>query len=428
MLQSISLLLLSAAIVLAGNALEGVLLPLRADLEGFTRLQIGLITSSYYTGLMVGCLVCPWAIARVGHIRAFAVFTSVATIGPLVEPIWTAPAVWWCVRGLTGLCFAGILTVFESWLNGMATNETRGRILSIYTIINFSVIVIGQQFINLGDPKNFELFSLSALMFSVASVPLALTAGPTPSIPRRPRLRLFWLIGVSPAAVAGCACAGLANGAFYALAPLYAKGAGLPLSLTALFVTCAIIGGAMAQWPLGRLSDRFDRRLVMMVLTAIASISGMGLFILGAPIDLGALIGFALPKVEIPALPFVLVLLFGACALPIYWITLAHANDHVGSGQSVDISSNLLFVFALMAVAGPVCASFAMNKFGIGGLFLWTAGIHVMAAALISLSVLIRRPAQRGHYVSMPKEFTPAVYELDPRTRQQQQPAGADAQ
>jgi MFS family permease len=416
-IKSIMLLLLSAGIVLGGNALEGVLLPLRADIEGFTRLQIGLITSSYYGGLMIGCLVCPWAIARAGHIRAFAVFTSIATIGPLVEPVWPVPAVWWVVRGVTGLSFAGILTVFESWLNGVATNQTRGRVLSIYTVTNFSVIVIGQQLINVGDPKNFELFSLSAFMFSLATVPLALTAGAAPSIPRRPKLRLFWLTGVSPASVVGCAGAGLANGAFYALAPLYAKDMGLPVSLTAFFVTCAILGGALAQWPLGKLSDRFDRRLVMIFLTGIASISGLALFLPGAQI------GLSLPS-QLPAvLMFLLALTFGACALPIYWITLAHANDHVKPEQSVDVSSNLLFIFAIMAVAGPVCASIFMNENGAPGLFLWTAGVHVAVTLLIMLCMLIRRPTSPGKrdpYVSMPKEFTPAVYALDPRTRRKQ--------
>ncbi len=421
-IKSILLLLLSAGIVLGGNALEGVLLPLRADLEGFTRLQVGLITSSYYGGVMIGCLVCPWVIARAGHIRAFAVFTSVATIGPLVEPIWTVPAVWWFVRGLTGLAFAGILTVFESWLNAIATNQTRGRILSFYTFTHFSVIVIGQQLINVGDPTSSELFSLAAFLFSVATVPLALTAGRTPSIQRRPRLRLFWIIGVSPASVVGCVGAGLANGAFYALAPLYAKGVGLPVSRMAIFVTCAILGGALAQWPLGKLSDRCDRRLVIVFLTGIASLSGLGLALPWVEL------GLVLPIQPTAVFTFVLVFVFGACALPIYWITLAHANDHVDAAESVDVSSNLLFIFAITAVAGPVCASMFMNEAGPGGLFLWTASVHVAVVILVMLAMVIRRaiPAgQRDPYVSMPKECTPAVYELDPRSRHKQsEPVG----
>jgi MFS family permease len=404
-IRPIAALLLSASIVLAGNALEGVLLPLRASYEGFTQLQIGLIGSAYYLGLMIGCLVCPIAIARVGHIRAFAVFTAVATISPLAEAIWTVPQVWWLIRGLTGVCFAGILMVFESWLNGMASNETRGRVLSTYTFINLSSVIVGQQLINLGDPKGFELFSLAAIMFSVAAVPVALTLAPTPPPPRRPSIRILWLARLSPAALIGAAGAGLANGAFYSLGPVYANLVGLPVSTIAFFMSLAVLGGALAQWPVGKLSDRLDRRHVLIAVTLGAAVIALILFMMsGAGADARLKLG--------------LIFLFGVGALPVYWISLAHANDHAEREDSVDVSSNLLLTFSISAIAGPVIASLAMDRAGPGGLFLWTAGVHVLVAALVILRTYARAPVpadQRDSYVALPKTSSPAVYELDPR-------------
>lgn len=402
-IRPIAALLLSASIVLAGNALEGVLLPLRASEEGFTQLQIGLIGSAYYLGLMIGCLLCPWAIARVGHIRAFAVFTAVATISPLAEAIWTVPHIWWMIRALTGICFAGILMVFESWLNGMASNETRGRVLSTYTFINLSSVMLGQQLINLGDPKSFELFSLAAIMFSVAAVPVALTLAPTPVAPRRPSVRLLWLTRLSPAAVIGSASAGLANGAFYSLGPVYAQSIGLPVSMIAFFMSFAILGGALAQWPVGKLSDRIDRRYVLAGVMIGAAAVAIAIYLMGG----------AEPDTKL-----LLAFLFGACALPAYWISLAHANDYAEREDSVDVSSNLLLIFSVAAIGGPVVASLVMDSAGPSALFLWTAGIHILAAVAVILRTYLRAavPAEdRDAYVALPKTSSPAVYELDPR-------------
>ncbi len=284
LLRPVTALFISAAIVLCGNGLETVLLPLRADIEGFSRLNIGLIGSAYWLGITIGCIVCPRIIGRVGHPRAFTVFTAIATISPLLEAIWQAPPFWWLMRAITGMCFAGILTVLESWINSAVPNSQRGRVLAYYTITNFSVIMVGQQCLNLANPAGFHLFSLSAMLFSVAGVPLALTLTPPPAAPRRPVPRPAWLWGLSPAAVLGCVGAGLANSAFWALGPIYAKASGMPTSLIAFFMTCVVLGGALSQWPLGKLSDTIDRRRVMLVISIAASVLGVILaLITGAP-------------------------------------------------------------------------------------------------------------------------------------------------
>ena len=408
-IRPITALLLSAGIVLAGNGLEGMLLPLRGALEGFSEVQIGLIGSAYNAGLMIGCLVCPRIIGRVGHVRAFAVFTAIATISPLIEAIWPLPVVWWVFRALTGICIAGILNIVESWLTGVATNANRGQVMSTYTIINFGSVTIGQQFVNLGPLGGTELFSLVAILFSLAAVPLALTLTPHPAPPRQPRLRIRQLWQVSPAAVAGCLGAGIANGAFWALGPLYGRESGLPLEIVPLFISMVVIGGAIAQFPMGRISDRLDRRAVLAALAVSAAILGL----LSAHLS-DADIGTRL----------MLSGLFGFAVMPIYWVSFAHANDLAEPGEAVDVSSSLLLLFAAGAIAGPMVAAFAMRALGPGALFVHTALVHGTIALFVIYRMTRRAPVPPQHriaYDSLPKSNTPAGFE------QQAAPEKADA-
>lgn len=392
-------LLLSAAIVLMANGLDGVLLPLRGAIEGFSQIEIGLIGSAYYTGLTLGCLLGPRVIMRVGHIRAFAVFTAVATISPLLEAMWPSPVSWWIFRGLTGICFAGIMNAVESWLSGIASNENRGTLLSTYAIINFSAIMLGQQLINLADTAGFELFSLCAILISLAAVPLALTRTPHPTDPALPQLQIVHLYKVSPAAVAGCLGAGLANGAFWSLAPLYARDTLMPEFLIAIFVSLAVAGGAIAQWPIGRLSDRIDRRRVLGSICLGAALAGILLSLaVGWPVWLR--LGF--------------VALFGVFTLPVYWVSVAHANDLAKPEDMVNVSSSLLLLFGVGAIVGPVFGASLMSLMGPGALFLYTAIIHMAVTAMVLYRTTQRAalpPAERTPYEELPKSTTPAVYE-----------------
>jgi MFS family permease len=398
-IRPVTALLMSASIILAANGLEVVLLPLRAAIDGFSPIEIGLIGSAYFSGMTIGCFIGPRIIARVGHIRAFGVFAALATLSPLIEAMWVEPALWWLMRGITGICFAGIMNVVESWLTGVASNENRGQVMSIYAIINFGSLTLGQQLSNLAPPQDFRLFSLVAMLCVLSIVPLALTLSPTPPIPRRPRLRLRQLYAVSPAAVAGCVGAGLANGAIWALSPVYAREIGLPDGLIAAFVSLIVVGGALSQWPVGRISDRVDRRLVLAAVCAGAAVIGLVMFF-----------GEGMP----PAARLALGACFGACALPVYWISFAHANDLAEPGEAVNISSNLLLLFGLGAIVGPTAASLLKEQLGTGSLFLYTATIHL----LITGAVLYRRtqrsatpPEERMSYEDITTTNTPAGFE-----------------
>lgn len=401
LIKPITALLLSAAIILAANGLEGVLLPLRGAMERFSDMEIGLIGSAYFAGFTLGCFSGPRVIARVGHIRAFTVFAAIAALSPLIEAMWPQPPLWWALRVMTGICFAGILNTVESWLTSVATNANRGQLMGAYAFINFCSLMLGQQLINLGSPGDFRLFSLVAILCSLAGVPLALTLSRPPAPPLRPRLRLRKIYAVSPASVAGCLGAGLANGAFWALGPVYARDSGLPDFQVAAFVSLAVAGGALAQWPIGRLSDRFDRRIVLAGLCMAAALIGLSLFVLPA---------------ETPAsLRLTLAAMFGIGALPVYPVSFAHANDHSERDEAVSVSSNLLLLFGLGAIAGPVAAAALKAHLGAGSLFLYTAAIHLLVALAVVYRISRRAPPrekERPGYEDLPISTTPAIFEL----------------
>lgn len=398
-IRPITALLLSAGIVLAGNGLEGVLLPLRGAIQGFGAIEIGLIGSAYHAGLMIGCLICPRIIGRVGHIRAFAVFTAIATMSPLIEAMWPIPPVWWAFRCLTGICVAGILNAVESWMTSVATNENRGQVMSIYTIVNFGSVTVGQQLINISDPLGFQLFSLVAILFSFAAVPLALTLTPHPPAPRMPRLRIGQLYRVSPAAVAGCFGAGFANGAFWSLAPVYAMDSSIPIGLIPAFVSLVVVGGALAQWPMGRISDRIDRRVVLVALALSSAATAIAMITVAGD-TVGPRLGLAW--------------LFGLGALPVYWVSFAHANDLAEPGEAVDVSSSLLLLFAVGAIIGPILAALSMRLIGPEALFIHTACVHVLIALAVGYRITRRAPLPprlRISYEALPKSNTPAGFE-----------------
>lgn len=401
-LRPVTALLLSASILMMGNGLFGVLVPIRADLEHFSRYDIGAMGSFHFAGLMIGCLLWPRVIGTVGHIRAFAALTALATMTPLLHAIWTTPWVWWGLRAINGLVFAGLFMIIESWLTGASVPENRGRVLGAYAMTNLTVVTVGMQLISAAQPASFELFSLVAILYSLAAVPIALTPRSAPQPPPRAKMRLGWLITVSPAAVFGCFAAGLVNSAFWTFSPLFAQGAGLSVRNTAFFMSLAVLGGAVSQWPVGRLSDRFGRRAVAIVVCAVAAIGGVSLYAFS---DAGGPVLFALA------------VLYGSMAFTVYTLCVAHANDLVHRKRAVEVSSGLLLVFSAGAILGPMLASAMMQTFGYGGLYLHTAMAHAGIALVMLLRASIRPklPKERAEpFVIVPKT-TPAVFELDPR-------------
>ena len=398
--NSIATLLIGTALLFLGNGLLITLLPIRAQLESFSTTAIGFMGAVYFAGFAVGCFVGPAIVTRVGHIRCFAGFAALAAAASLAHPLIVDPLAWSVMRGFTGLCFAVLFMVIESWLNEQSSNEVRGSVLSIYIIVTNVVTVGGQLMVNLHDPLVPALFSLVAMLICLSLVPLSLTPATAPKPIAEAKLRIAALYRLSPAGFVGCLAVGVVEGAFWTLGPVFAQARSLPVSEIALFMGAFVVGGTLSQWPLGRLSDRMDRRLVIL---------GCCLGTVGTGLALGFL-GLASEPVV-----FALACLHGAFMVPLYALCLAHANDYAPSESLVETSSGLLLIYALGAVTGPVLTAPLMDRFGPGALFLTMAGILGALAVFLLYRVLRRSIAEakwRGAFVPVPKT-TPSVYSLE---------------
>ena len=403
MFAPIAALLAGVALLMLGNGLFLTLVPLRAGIEGFGAAWIGAIGAAYFTGFVLGCYLVPPLVARVGHIRVYAAVAALGAIVPLLHALALSPVAWIVFRIVLGLCISGLYMVIESWLNAASSRRSRGTVFSAYIAIHLASVTAGQYLILIGSPGGPVLFSVAAILFALAVVPVCLTRAPSPPVPvrARPDLRKLWRN--SQVAVLGCLTTGMVNGAVWSLAPIYAKGLGLSLTGIAVFVSVAIVGGALVQYPLGRLSDRLpDRRWLIAGLCGIAACAG---FVL--------MFGTALP---LPAL-YTAYLLFGAAAFSIYGFSVAHANDHAGPGDFVEISAGLLVIFGVGAVAGPLLASWLMEALGFRYLFLFTCAVHA-GVALWAVWRTGQRdavaPGDREDYVPTVRT-SPNAFALDPR-------------
>ena len=375
----IAALLASAALLLTGSGLQGALLPVRAYLESFTTLEVGILGATYFLGFAAGCLIGPRVVRRAGHIRTFTAMVSLASAMALVHAMVLAPAVWWLCRGITGLCFAVLFMVIQSWLNERSTNENRGRMFSLYTMINFTVIAVGQMMLTRADPRGFALFAGVSILISLAALPVALTRAEAPAPLEAVGIRMRRLYRCSPIGFAGAAAVGLANGAFWSMAPVFVLDNPLAGSAdaVAVFMSLAVVSGAVAQWPFGHISDKMDRRIVI-----LASCVG------------GAAVGIAMGLFSGRWAAGLLVFpcLFGAFVFPLYALCAALMNDWVESGEFVEAAGVLLLLFAVGSVAGSVAAAAAMQVLGPSGLFFFTAAVHGMLALFTATRMRIRAP------------------------------------
>jgi MFS family permease len=348
-------------LLVLGSSLQSVLVPVRAHLQGFSDPAVGALGAAYYLGFAVGCLMAPRLVGRVGHIRAFAVLAVVAAQTFPLHPATAALPVWVLLRLVGGCCFAGLYMVVESWVNESSCNARRGRSLSIYLMLSAAASVGGQGLLRLVDPMGAAGFLAVCSCVSLSLIPLALSAAAVPQPAAAVRLDLRRLYRTSPAGVIGCLAVGLANGSFWALAPLFVQSEGRSPDQVALFMATAVAGGACLQWPVGRLSDRFDRRLFMLVGCA-------GALLVALPLAL-------LRPLAWPA-ELALAFAFGAAAFPLYALCVAHANDHAASGAFIGTSGGLLLTFGLGAAIGPLLAATVNSRVG-SGLFLFTAAVHL---------------------------------------------------
>ena len=342
-------------------------------------------------------------IRRVGHVRTFAALSSIAAAMALALAVLVNPIAWWIIRFVIGICFAGLYVVIESWLNDRTDSANRGAIMSTYTLINFSVLVVGQFLLTTYQPSGFELFTIVAILLGLALVPVSLTTEPIPQQPEDVRLDIPGLWRLSPVGFIGCLAVGLANGSFWSLAPIFASRSGLDIDNLVYFMVGATLAGALAQWPVGRLSDYTDRRFVIIATATCAAASG-------------ALLGWW-PNPS-PVQLIVLSAVFGGFAMPLYAVAVAHANDYADADHFVTTAGGLLLVYGIGAVLGPLIASSLMHYIGSGGLFAFTTAVHILLVLFTILRVRVRAaPAKqdRSDFVVVPRT-SPMLFEMDPRS------------
>ncbi|MDE2464953.1 MAG: MFS transporter, partial [Alphaproteobacteria bacterium] len=361
------------------------------------------IGSAYYAGFVAGCLGIPRLLTRIGHIRTFAIAGGAAAATVLLQSMFVGQLLWIFARLVFGFAAAGIYMVTESWLNDRATNDTRGRILAIYLTVNYGGIVVGQWVYTAASPLSFVLFNIAAIFYALCLVPVGATRLPQPVPSDAPAIRPWRLFRIAPVGIAGCIAVGAANGAVWTLAPVYANVHGLHDVMLAAFMSAFTAAGALTQAPVGRLSDHMDRRWAIVVMSFLAGLAAAAL----------ALFGGLAPYVAIG-----LFALFGAAALPIYGLSVAHTNDRIPREEFVSASATLLLVNALASVIGPIAAAEITTHTTIAALFWFVAAIHgVHVLFVIWRMNRAERPPEvyREPYAPVLPHTTPTALELDPR-------------
>ncbi len=367
-------LLLGFGVLMLGDGLQITLLAVRAYREGFSTATTGLVMSSFYAGFLGGTLWAPRIVKQVGHIRVFAALAALASASILVHAAFVHPFVWFTLRLMSGFCFSGLYIVAESWLNDSTSNETRGQLLSVYMVITYVAVGAGQLFLNLADPMGYPLFVLTSVLISMAVVPLLLTMTPAPQFEESNSVKLKELYDISPLGVFGMFGVGLVTAAVFSLGPVYASQQGLDTAHISYFMLAPVVATVLLQWPIGRLSDRFNRRLVILLVTCIASVAAV-MCVYAARISTTHVI--------------IMFGLFGGFSLPMYALCTAHTNDHLSPSQMVAASGGLILAGGIGAILGPLGISLAMD-ISADWFFGVLAIVHAGIGAFAILRMLIR--------------------------------------
>lgn len=352
-LANVRTFLLAIFMIMAGSGFLFTLIAVRLEKAGTSALVIGMVATAYFAGLTVGALRATKIIADVGHIRAFAAFVSILSASSLTYAIDDSVVLWFLLRFIDGLMISGIFICLESWLNERADHASRSSVLAGYMVALYSGQAAGQFLLNAGKDASALPFMFSAILLSLAVLPVVLTQVPQPAIEGPKLFAIKRLYAISPLGMIGVTATGMMLGAFYAMGSVFSQRLGMDLSSVALFTSCVVAGGVVLQWPLGALSDRFDRRRII-----------IGAF-LGAALICGLITMFASTGVHV----FVLGALFGGVTFALYPLCVAHANDHIEESERVGATGGLVLAYSVGAVAGPMLGSVGLAIGGPAGLF-----------------------------------------------------------
>ena len=408
-------LLLGMMLLQVGNGLQGTLLGVRGQLEGFSTFSMSVVMSAYFVGFLFGSRMAPDMIRRVGHVRVFAALGSLISAVLILYPVATHPIAWMAGRVVIGFCFSGVYVTAESWLNNAATNETRGQSLSLYMIVQMAGIVSAQGLMVLADPSGFILFITSSVLVSIAFAPILLSISPTPAFDTTKPMSLLEIMRISPLGCVGMFLLGGVFSAQFGMAPVFGAEAGLSVGEISAFVSTFFIGSLVLQYPIGWLSDRMDRRILIL---ACAVIGG-----------LGALVGFALSGYFVMLL--VAGLLVGGVSNPLYALLIAYTNDFLDHDDMAAAAGGMVFINGLGAVTGPLVTGWLMGVVGPRGFFLIIAVLS-FTMALYALYRMTQRaaptPDETESYVGVLPTAAPSTVEVAGTWAAEQAEADAEAQ
>jgi MFS family permease len=391
---------------------QSSLLGVRAVQEEFSLTATGFMMSGYFVGYFIGASIIPNLISRVGHIRVFAAFASLASLVILFHSILINPFVWFFLRVLTGISMVCIYTIAESWLNDRSSNKNRGSVLSIYMVILYGSMGIGMFLLNFSSPENYEPFILVSIITSIALIPILLTKKKPPTFKKIKAMPLKELYEASPFGMVSAMFYGTIQSALFTLLAVYAASMNFTIFQISLVTFLLAISGAISQYPIGKLSDMYDRRRVIIISTF-----GASLFSLFAIISAGQMYlpdGLATNKIWF----FIFLILFSCCSLPMFSLICAHTNDYIPKEKFVAAGAGIQFTFGLGAMGGPFLCSIFMNIVGSNGFFVFLLFFHGIIGCFGIYRMKVRATVDNpdSQFVAMPSTITPAGIELNPTT------------
>ena len=403
-------------VLMVAHGFQGNLLGVRSVIEEFNFIAIGSIMTGYFVGYFFGANTIPNFIGKVGHIRVFAAFASVASLSILIHAIFVNPIIWTCARFMTGFSIVGIFIVMESWLNVRANNRTRGQLLSIYMFITLVGLSLGTLLLNFSSPENYEPFILISLLLSLALIPILLVKRKAPKFKKLGFIDIKGLYKASPLGTVSMFCTGVCHSALFALGAVYASSMNFTIFEISLFLFFITIFGGLFQWPIGYYSDRSDRRIIIIFCSFLSAIFCI-LLILASGSSLQNMYLATSVGVD-KALFYIYIALYAGMSLPLFTLNLAYVNDYVAKEKFVAAGAGMQIIFGIGAMTGPMICSLLMNKYGSNGFF-----VHLLFFHLIIGAFGLYRITQRSYkdnpestFTPLPRNITPLGIELDPTT------------
>ena len=391
---------------------QSSLLGVRAVKEEFSLTATGFMMSGYFVGYFIGAKTIPQIISRVGHIRVFAAFASIASLVVLVHAVYVSPLIWFLLRVLTGISMVSIYTVAESWLNDRANNKNRGSVLSIYMVILYGAMAFGMFFLNFSNPIKFEPFILISVITSAALIPILLTKRKAPTFKKIETMSLQEVYISSPFGMVSSFFYGTIQSALFTLLAVYATTMNFSIFQISLVTFLLAISGAISQWPIGKLSDMYDRRKVIIIVTFSAAFFAFCAIFASGTMYYEGLLG------SNKFWFYIFLILFSFCSLPMFSLILAHTNDFIPKEKFVAAGASLQFTFGMGAMGGPFLCSIFMGMVGANGFFLFLIFFHSLIGAYGIYRSRVRPVVENSdsQFVAMPQSITPAGIELNPVT------------